>query len=86
MYGLGAVQLSTHGISTLVDEYKAANPGKMFDLHTVAKLKAMRCEISMAMPSNGGRPILLSPILDITWFTLNNYKRKQFEAEISEWD
>lgn len=86
VYGLGAVELSTHGHSPLVDEYKAANPGKKIDLHTIAKTKAMRCEIGLAMFPGGEKPILLGPCFDITWFTLGNYKRKEFTAEICEWD
>lgn len=46
----------------------------------------MRLEISVAVSPDGGPLTPLGPCFDIKRFTIDNYKRKKFAAEISQWD
>lgn len=85
-YGLGAVRLAPRDRSPLVDAYREQHPGEKADLHQIVMRHVVRQEIGLAIPPDGGRPIVLGPCVDVKWFTLNNYRRKNFAAEISEWD
>lgn len=85
-YGFATTTLSAYGRSSLVEEHKRVNgQDAKYDLHSLAKRSAMRKEIGFATNASGGGYVV-SCCDDITWYTIANYKRKQFAAEISEWD
>lgn len=85
-YGFGQTVLSVYGNSQLVAEHKKAfGDDASYNLHTLAKHRAMRKEIGMAVSAGGGG-FVLGSCDEVTWYTLANYKRKRFQAEITEWD
>lgn len=85
-YGFSTTSLSTYGSSNLVAEHKKQHgEDAKYDLHSLAKRKAMLKMIGMATNGVGGGYVLGSCDV-VNWFTIGNYKRKKFAAEISEWD
>lgn len=82
----GSTRTRRSGHSAVIDEYKQPYTGESVGLHIVAKTKVMRLEISVAVSPNGDPPIPLGTCFDIKRFTIDDYRRKQFAAVISQWN
>lgn len=84
-YGFSTTILSTYGKSMLVEEHKKHHGDAEYDLHSLAKHWTMRKEIGFVTNSAGGG-FVTGSCDEVSWFTIDNYKRKEFKSEINEWD